>query len=154
MKFHRLSAKFYAKFNYCEEILTKNKRPYYVLLLELDGMTYAIPLRSHIKHPYCYISDNSNGQNKGLDYSKSIVIDNLAEYIDPTPVTIRQHEYNVLKKQEYNIKKQFSSYVALYKKEIRRRKKNQSLPVSLLCCYSTLKYFHKELGLDEKIDSV
>jgi hypothetical protein len=66
-----------------------------VLLLELDGLTYAIPLRSHIAHPYCFIADNSHGQNSGLDYSKAVVIIDSVQYIDPAPVTIRQHEYNI-----------------------------------------------------------
>jgi len=147
MEFHRLSAAFYTQFNHCKEILTKENRPYYVLLLELDGLTYAIPLRSHITHCYCFIADKSNGQNSGIDYSKAVVITDSAKYIDPTPVTIRQHEFNVLKQREYLIKKKFSSYVALYKKEILRRHKNPALPVSSLCRYSTLKHFHKELGL-------
>jgi len=148
MEFHRLSAAFYTQFGQCEEILTKENRPYYVLLLELDGLTYAIPLRSNITHPYCFIADNSSGQNSGLDYSKAVVINNFIQYIDPAPVTIRQHEYNVYKQREHLIRKQFSSYVALYKKEIRRRLKNPVLPVSALCRYASLKYFHKELGLD------
>ena len=147
MEFHRLSAVFYAQFGQCEEILTKEARPYYVLLLELDGLTYAIPLRSHITHPYCFIADNSSGQNNGLDYSKAVVIIDSDKYIDPAPVTIRQHEYNVYKQREYFIRKQFSSYVALYKKEVRRRLKNPALPVSALCRFSSLKYFHRELGL-------
>ena len=147
MKFHRLSAAFYTQFCHCEEILTKEDRPYYVLLLELNNIIYAIPLRSHITHPYCYIADKSNGQNSGIDYSKAIVITDSTKYLDPAPVTIRQHEYNVLKQKEYLIKKQFSSYVKSYKKEIQRRQKNPSIPVSMLCRYSTLKYFHKELGL-------
>ena len=147
MEFNRLSAAFYAQFSRCEEILTKEERPYYVLLLELDGLTYAIPLRSHITHPYCFIADSSNDQKSGLDYSKAVIITDSAKYIDPAPVTIRQHEYNFLKQREYLIKKQFSSYVASYKKEIRRRQKNPALPVSALCRYASLKYFHKELGL-------
>ena len=147
MEFHRLSAAFYTQFGQCEEILTKEERPYYVLLLELDGLTYAIPLRSHITHPYCFIADSFNGQKSGLDYSKAVVITDSAKYIDPAPVTIRQHEYNFLKQREYLIKKQFSSFVASYKKEILRRQKNQELPVSALCRYASLKYFHKELGL-------
>jgi protein AbiQ len=147
MEFHRLSAVFYANFGKCEEILNKEERPYYVLLLELDGLTYAIPLRSHITHPYCFIADNSVGQKSGLDYSKAVVITDTARYIDPTPITIRQHEYNVYKQREYLIKKQFSSYVASYKKEIRRHMKNPKLPVSALCRYASLKYFHHELGL-------
>ena len=130
MKFNRLSAAFYAQFGHYEEILTKEERPYYVLLLELDGLTYAIPLRSHITHPYCFIANDSAGQNSGLDFSKAVVITDLARYIDPFPVTIRQHEFNVFKQKEYLIKKQFSSYVTMYIKEVRRRQKNPTLPVS------------------------
>ena len=116
------------------------------MLLEFDRLTYAVPLRSRITHSYCFIADNSNGENKGLDYSKSVVIAKT-EYIDSNPVTIRQNEYNIYKKQEFNIKKKFSSYVKQYKKEIRRRLANPTLPVTALCFYSSLKYFHKELGL-------
>jgi len=71
----------------------------------------------------------------------------LDKYINFDTVTIRQNEFNVLKKHEYLIKKKFASYVKLYKKEILRRKKTPTLPDSLICRYSTLKYFHKELGL-------
>jgi len=149
MEFHRLSATFYSQFGQHEEILKKEERPYYVLLLELDGLTYAIPLRSHITHSYCFIADSSSGQNSGLDYSKAVVIIDTSQYIDPSPVTIRQHEYNVYKQREHHIRKQFSSYVAMYKKEIRRRLKNPALPVSSLCRYASLKYFHQELGLDK-----
>jgi protein AbiQ len=121
-----------------------------VLLLELDGLTYAIPLRSHISHPYCYISYSSTDYNCGLDYSKAVIITDTIKQIDPNPVTIRQHEYNVLKQQEHLIKKRFSSYVKSYKKEILRRQENPKLPVSSLCRYSTLKYFHNELGINKK----
>jgi protein AbiQ len=147
MEFHRLNPAFYTQFGQCDEILTKENRPYYVLLLELDSLTYAIPLRSHITHPYCFIADNSSGQNSGLDYSKAVVISDTTQYVDPTPVTIRQLEYNVYKQREYLIKKQFSSFVAMYKKEVRRRQKNPALPASPICRFASLKYFHRELGL-------
>jgi protein AbiQ len=119
-----------------------------VLLLELDSLTYAIPLRSHITHSYCFIADNSGGQKSGLDYSKAVVITDVARYIDSTPATIRRHEFNVYKQREYLIKKQFSSFVALYKKEIRRRQKNPAIPISAICRFASLKYFHRELGLE------
>ena len=147
MKFRKLSSTFYKQFGLFEEILTKEERPYYVLVLELDDLTYAIPLRSYITHPYCFIADKSAGLNSGLDYSKAVVITDFDRYIDPAPVTIRQNEFNVFKKQEYNIKKQFSSYVLRYKKEVVRRLKKPTLPISALCRYSSLKHFHKELGL-------
>ena len=60
MKFHRLSAAFYYKYSELDEILTNENRPYYVLILELENLTYAIPLRSHISHPYCFIADVSS----------------------------------------------------------------------------------------------
>ena len=63
MEFRYLTEAFYTRFSYCEEILTKEDRPYYVLILELDCLTYAIPLRSHITHPYCFIADNSANMN-------------------------------------------------------------------------------------------
>ncbi|MHC6204290.1 type III toxin-antitoxin system TenpIN family toxin [Breznakiellaceae bacterium SP9] len=148
MEFHRLTSAFYAQFGHCEEILNKDDRPYYVLVLEVDGLTYAIPLRSHITHPFCFIADNSEGQKSGLDYSKAVVIADKILYIDPTPVTIRQHEFNALKQKEFQIKQQFSSYAAAYRKEISRRLQNPDLPVSARCRYSSLKYFHKELGIN------
>jgi len=148
MEFRRLSKAFYSKYCYCEEILTKENRPYYVMILELDSLTYAIPLRSHITHPYCFIADNSADQSSGLDYSKAVVIIDSAKYIDPEPITIRQHEFNVFKQREYLIRKQFASYVSSYKKEFSRRQKNPALPVSILCRYSSLKYFHHELGIN------
>jgi len=147
MKFHRLSTAFYSQFGQYAEILDKASRPYYVFLMQLDGLTYAIPLRSNISHKFCFIADNSNGQNRGLDYSKAVVITDVAKYIDPANVTIRQNEYNILKQHEFIIKKQFSSYVTFYKKEFLRRNKNSALPVSPLCAYAALKYFHNELGL-------
>jgi len=81
MVFHRLSKAFYTQYKNCEEILAKNERPYYVLLLEIDNLTYAIPLRSHITHQYCYIADSSKNQRSGLDYSKSIVITDTNKFI-------------------------------------------------------------------------
>jgi protein AbiQ len=147
MEFNRLTPAFYTQYNQCEEILSKESRPYYVLLLELDKLCYAIPLRSHISHKYCFIADNASGERRGLDYSKAVIITNKALFIDPAPVTIRQNEFNVLIQHEFLIKTQFLSYTLSYKKETRRHLSNPALPISNLCQYSSLKYFHKELGL-------
>jgi protein AbiQ len=103
MEFYRLSAAFYKKYNQCENILNKEERPYYMLLLELNNLSYAIPLRSYITQSYCFITGDSNGQKNGFDYSK---------------------------------------------REIRRRQKNSSLFVSVLCRFSSLRYFHGGLGLN------
>jgi protein AbiQ len=70
MEFRRLSATFYAQFGQYEEILTKEERPYYVLILEIDGLTYAIPLRSHITHPYCFMPTIPAVKTEGLIIQK------------------------------------------------------------------------------------
>jgi protein AbiQ len=148
MQFFRLSSAFYAQYGRFGEVLNKESRPYYVLLLEVDTLTYAIPLRSHITHAYCHIANPAI--KSGLDYSKAVIIIDKDKYVDPAPVTIRQNEFDVLKKREFQISQQFASYAASYKREILRRLENPALPESGLCRYSSLKYFHKELGLAVK----
>jgi protein AbiQ len=101
MQFYRLTPVFYAQYGQYEEVLNKESRPYYVLLLEVDNLTYAIPLRSHITHGYCHIANASI--KSGLDYSKAVIITDKGQYVDPAPVTIRQNEFDILKQREFLI---------------------------------------------------
>jgi hypothetical protein len=43
-------------------LVRNHLRFYRVALLELDGLCYAIPLRSHILHPYCFAADTVDEQ--------------------------------------------------------------------------------------------
>jgi hypothetical protein len=43
---------------------------------------------------------------------------------------------------------QFRGFFVKEIMEFRRRQKNPTLPVSALCRYSSLQYFHQELGLN------
>jgi protein AbiQ len=147
MQFYKLSPAFYAKYKDCTEILIKQQRPYYVLLLEINTVRYAIPLRSHIKHADAFIAD---GKESGLDFSKAVIITDENDIL-PAPVTIRQNEFHFLKQHENVIKLRFSAYVARYKKQIIHHIKNQQSPLPLFCTYSTLQYFHQELGLPARI---
>ncbi|MDR0910039.1 MAG: hypothetical protein LBM77_09775 [Spirochaetaceae bacterium] len=147
MHFSRLSHTFYEDYTNCREILTKEERPYYVLLVEVQSLTFAIPLRSHIHHPYCFLAASSDVDNSGLDFSKAVVITDIPLYVDPAPVTIRQDEFDIFKTHEFQIKQKFERYVKEYKKKVERRSKNPALPEDSLCRYSALQYFHKELGL-------
>ena len=148
MQFFRLTPAFYERYSQHEEILKKGARPYYVLLLQADDLTYAIPLRSHISHPYCFLANVTDTMKSGLDYSKAVVIADKDTYIEIKPVTIRQNEFAVFKKHEFVIQAQFSAYVQSYKKEVLRRLADPNLPASNLCAFSALKYFHQELGLE------
>ncbi len=50
----------------------KKDRPYIQLYVEIDGIQFAIPLRSDIRHPHVFWTDKAN--NCGVDFSKAVVI--------------------------------------------------------------------------------
>ena len=74
MKYIFLSKQFYDDYNLktCPEIAQKQDRPYVMLLIKIDGLTFAIPFRSSIRHKFAYITDKEN--HCGIDYSKAVVI--------------------------------------------------------------------------------
>lgn len=62
-----------------KEMEQKQNRPYIVFLVEIEGHTWAIPFRSHIRHRHAFFTDAKN--KCGIDYSKAVVVDK-PEYID------------------------------------------------------------------------
>lgn len=56
-----------------------------IVQIQLHDLTFAIPVRSHIRHNDCYIIERDKGRNDirgmGLDYSKAMLI------TDPTYVS-------------------------------------------------------------------
>lgn len=62
-----------------KEMEQKQNRPYIVFLVEIEGHTWAIPFRSHIRHGHAFFTDPEN--KCGIDYSKAVVVDK-PEYID------------------------------------------------------------------------
>lgn len=127
------------------EILHKNDRPYAVVFIIVDGLEFALPFQSHIRHQYLFITDSSHPNDlKGIDYTKAVLITSPT-YKSSSEVRIRQNEFNALKGNEYKIMKGFKSYLNQYKKAAKRLdvKRNQTF-----CKYSSLQYFHKELGIE------
>lgn len=60
-------------------------------MTEVDGVNFAIPMRSHINHSYCYLTDVDN--RCGVNYSKAIVLSET-RYIDKERKPyIRNHEF-------------------------------------------------------------
>lgn len=130
-----LSKNFYNCHTNDKEILKKESRPYTVIIVEVEGLTFAIPFRSHISHKYAYWTDKDN--QCGLDFTKSVVIVPSRD-IDKTGVQIRQNEYNAIKGQEYEITKKFKSFLNTYRKAYKRQyiKRNRQLIEN-----SALQYF-------------
>jgi len=122
----------------------KLNRPYVLVLINVYGIDFAIPLRSHINHPHVVWTDKEN--KCGLDLSKSVVITNKNIYIDTlNQPAIRQNEFDSLKGKERYVIMRMHSYIEKYKKAL----SNQTIYRNqLLCSYSTLKYFHEYIGLE------
>ena len=81
MRYVFLSTKFYQQYNSSNypEIEQKIDRPYVMLIVKIDNLTFAIPFRSHIKHQYAFMTDKINAC--GIDYSKAVIV-LYPDYID------------------------------------------------------------------------
>ena len=144
---HYLSDEFYKKYNSYDypEIEHKAQRPYIVLLLKIDNNTFALPLRTNIKHNSCYKFQYSGRPTEsvtGIDFSKAVIV-NDKKYIENI-AEIDNKEYVELNDRIVFIINKFRTYIRGYysyangnANEFQAKKYK----------YTTLKYFHKELGI-------
>ena len=79
MKYIFLTNDFYRAYRHCPEIEQKQQRPYIQVQIVIDGVIFAIPLRSNINHPHVHWTDKPN--RCGVDFSKAIVVEDK-KYID------------------------------------------------------------------------
>lgn len=141
-RFVFLSEDFYQRYPSAQypEIEQKKTRPYIQIYVEVNGIKFAIPLRSDIHHPHVLWTDKQN--HCGVDFSKSVVI--LDEkYIDTTSEPhLRQKEFNALRGKDFKIKTKLQKYIEKYK----QAKEEPDKPINkLLLRYSTLQYFEEYL---------
>ncbi|ERK50264.1 type III toxin-antitoxin system TenpIN family toxin [Leptotrichia sp. oral taxon 879] len=140
IKLYLLENQFYIDYQGCSEILNKENRPYVVFLLTLNNLTFAVPLRSNISHKYAIKTVG----NKGIDFSKAVVINDRQKYISNKRVLIGSREYQIIMSQKWSITQKMANYIEKYKKAL----KNNSVPANKnLCNSSSLQYFHAELGI-------
>ncbi len=146
---HYLSVEFYNKYNTSEypEIEHKNHRPYIVLLIKVDNNTFALPLRTNIKHSSCYkfqYSSRPTDSITGIDFSKAVIVNDLS-YIGET-AEIDNKEYVELNDRIAFIISKFRTYVKGYHTYVSgKANKYQAKKYK----YTTLKYFHDELGISD-----
>ncbi len=141
-KFIFLSEAFYERYNgeQYSEIEHKQDRPYIQVCVMIDGVQYAIPLRSHIKHKFVLWTDKSNGC--GLDFSKAVVVED-ERYVDTARKPhIRDNEFAALKGKEFIIETKMRRYIDKYKKAKADLSKQRN---QILCRYSALQYFEQYL---------
>ncbi|MEZ3444094.1 MAG: hypothetical protein K1W30_02950 [Lachnospiraceae bacterium] len=136
-----------------KEIVRKNSRPYNCLLIQSHyGYYICIPYRGHIKHKYAFMFKNSVRSKRaksGLDYSKMVIITNN-DYIGQTDAIVDKDEYNETRNNIEYIKNDAQKYVDEYVNYISGNKsKYDKKEFERIYQYSTLQYFHKELGMKQ-----
>lgn len=149
MEFRHLSQKFYNDYPQLQypEMMSKDDRPYTLTITSVDGLLFAVPLRSDINHDYNVLwTDKAN--RHGLDFTKAILILDL-DYIDYSEkVFIRSKEHKHLLGKEHRVKQKMEKCIEDY----RNAKNNLSIVHNqLYCSFSTLQYF-EEYILDDSQD--
>ena len=145
VELRKLSKEFYESYphNQFPEMEAKSGRPYAVLLVEINNLKFAIPLRTNIRHSYCYkfkTSDRETKSSTGIDFSKAVVISKdsyLGEQTD-----INDKEYLELQEKAFFIIKKFKKYVTDY---ISFKKNGRNEYIARRYKFSALKYFDEFL---------
>ena len=145
VELRKLSNEFYKAYphNKFPEMESKLGRPYVVLLVEINGVKFAIPLRTNIRHAFCYkfkTSDRKTESSTGIDFSKAVVISNECYLGEETD--INDKEYLELQEKAFFIINKFKKYVTDY---IQFKKNGGNEYIAKRYLFSTLKYFDKIL---------
>lgn len=157
MKLRKLDSSFYPAHTHLEQALDnidgkwiENKtRGYGIAVVEIKGLTFAIPLRSCINHKAAYltVTHSNKGNKKGLDFSKALLIrDN--SYISNEIYKIDKEEHKKLQGKEKFITDKFNKYIARYIDAVNKSDKN--ILHSQEYRYTTLRNYHIDLGLIKK----
>ena len=123
-----------------DQVLTKH-RGYGIVSVQVNDLTFAIPLRSNLNHSNGLKTVLVGRQWNGLDYSKALLVndDDLnKESFKPRT----DAEYEKIQSSKEKVIKDFGAYVDGY---IEAAKKNETNNHKFR--FTTLQYFHDELGI-------
>jgi hypothetical protein len=133
------------------ELMYKQSRPYNCLLIDThDDYFICIPFRTSINHKNAYHFKNSKRSRKsksGLDYSKIVIIKE-SSYISSSKAIIDHDEYIETMQNINRITLEALNYVDKYILHIKGLSILHDKEFNRLYRFSTLKYFHKELGIN------
>lgn len=130
------------------EVLQDKKRGYGVVTINLNDLTFGIPLRTNLQHRYGVYLDSKtkNGitYRRGLDFTKAILIRDFNKDIGDV-FRVSEKQKKVLIQRKKMIKNQFGKYVQGY---VNAAKKGAISTLSSPAYrFSTLINYHEELGI-------
>jgi protein AbiQ len=155
-EYMHLTTDFYSDYAHCEQMMRDENRQYLHLLIKHRGNDFFIPFRSNVNHPFAFIFSQYVPSNeakiaqkgKGIDYSKAVIINDIAKYASSSSKPIPQVQHDAISKHFSMIRNQFCKFVNNYCNDI--QKGNTSALERKRSHMWTLQYFHKELGILEK----
>jgi len=120
-----------------------------VVKITIQGLMFAIPVRSHIRHEASFILQvdrkNRHIKGMGLDYSKALLIRDERHVADDVFVLRSKAAGRKLVDKEEHITKQFTGYVEKYISSVQKNDRN--VLNSFEYRYTTLINYHTELGI-------
>ncbi len=119
-------------------------RGYGIVVIKVNNLTFAIPLRSNVNRKASYVTKRSKDKAKGLDYSKALLI-KKSSYVFDEPFFIPQDEKKKLQSKGTHIRTSFEKYVRDYIKAVQTSDTN--ILDSFKYLNTTLVNYHDELGL-------
>ena len=95
MEFRHLSDKFYRKYpsEQFPELMVKENRPYTQVITDINGLKFAVPLRSDISHSTDVLWTDKQARH-GLDFTKAVIILD-DEYISDEKVLYAKKNINI-----------------------------------------------------------
>ena len=129
----------------------KNGRTLFLSFI-YEGKILLVPLRTNLpiksRHNIKsgFISPTTNRPNAGLDYTK-LIFTNMADIKSTNIIIDREQRKHILENEE-KIRKEIIVFINEYKEMINKGVSNNL--VKYVYRYTTLQYYHKELGLDIK----
>ena len=143
MKLRTLTKVAYQRISQHDQVLKKQNRGYGLAFIETDHHLFAIPLRSNLNHPNGFntVLDRDTKLWNGLDYSKAILVQE--EDLNAAAFKPRDgREYDKIQKNKDKINTEFIQYFDEYIQSVKSQK-----PLNRKFQFTTLQYFHQELGL-------
>ena len=132
-----------------KEALHDKGRGYGVVTIQLNQLTFGLPLRSNLNHNYGVVLDtiihNRRTYKRGLDYTKAVLLRNPSLEIGSV-FFVTKSQKTALIRREKMIINQFSRYVSGYVSAA-----NRNVEATLngpAYRYSTLVNYHSELGIN------
>ena len=140
----------YADHNISGELMLKENRAYNCLLIDLYYDYFlCIPYRTDIRHKNAFKfrkSSRSRTHQSGLDYSKMVIVKN-SEYLEAKDAIIDHDEFKETIENITTIVNEANNYLQKYILHVSGKKTLSPEEYDRLFRYSSLQYFHNELGL-------